>query len=986
MGLVDVWSGVQMLSKFLRQAAFWASLLLSLCILDGTFISILGTDFRGSGDVETATSGPARTHSLSVTVSLSPSKALASPDLKITLKIYREQISPEATSFPMKPRYEFALERALEATKQTEYVLPEGTYWVLVRADGFARVAERVKLEEARSLELELSPAGRLSVRVLAEQEGALLPLARATVLVGEDDALPLGAQTDEKGEALFEECGTGAQKVRIFAPGFEPYEGRAEAELVVRLRPASTLLVRVLYEGKPHAGAHVVIAGVRLWPSRTVETNADGTVRVSGLKPGSYALYAESGFLISPVSRDVQVLSEAGEREVVLNLLPGVFKQVRIQDEETDKPIAQARVTYSTSALGEFSRRGISDATGHITMGPLETRYGVLSVRAIDYVSRVLPFSEEEVNAVGPLIVALGRSARVVGRVVDERGFPVAGATVEVVGTDRYGMPVSVTSQSEVIPDAHFDWSLSADNVLIPAGELGVMLGPVPPIPMSDLPTPDHQRLFTDKKGQFVVTQVPPGDILVVARHPDYLDGKSAEFSLGPGGERNVEVVLKTGLPLRGRVLDHQGFPVAFARVRVLARGFDRRVSAESDGTFSLGAAPLDVSLTVSRAEQPLRVLLSKDVKKSEREQEVTVELQKPRESVQIVVVDDKGEEIPLAQVKVVSLDKDIPFKETGFTSDRGLMQLPEAHGLRARLSVSAPEFVTREMEQSLKAENKVILTRALSLVGRVMGVRGRLPAGGAWVKFETNRLTRTTAADEYGEFRLTGIPPGAGVLSATHDEFGTGQRAITVKSRDSEEPVSVGDLILAPALTVIGRVETPSGAGVSGVLIAHDRLSPFLPSSGASGVLGRSGADGTFEVQVPRQEGLYLYGALPGKAFGFSDQVPVSDRDAVEGVRLIIDHEDQAPADQLGTVLFGLREERGQLFIYAVARGSQAFLSGFREDDVLWAIDGHRPSDLKDARDLLSGVVGSDVKLKIKRAGRVEEVLTAREPFLRN
>ena len=91
--------------------------------------------------------------------------------------------------------------------------------------------------------------------------------------------------------------------------------------------------------------------------------------------------------------------------------------------------------------------------------------------------------------------VISLERSGTVEGRVVDEEGFPIAGATIEVAGTDIFKMPVSVNYRSDEIADAHFDWSADVANILIPAGELGVMLGPVPPIPLADVAPAEGRR-----------------------------------------------------------------------------------------------------------------------------------------------------------------------------------------------------------------------------------------------------------------------------------------------------------------------------------------------------------------------------------------------------------------------------------------------------------------------------------------------------------
>jgi protocatechuate 3,4-dioxygenase beta subunit len=568
---------------------------------------------------------------------------------------------------------------------------------------------------------------------------------------------------------------------------------------------------------------------------------------------------------------------------------------------------------------------------------------------------------------------------------VVDAEGFPVAGATVEIAGTDVFNMPVSITHLSEEISDAHFDWARESENVLIPAGELGVMLGPVPPIPLGDVVPMEGRRLTTDERGYFVVDNVPPGQAVVLARHPDHMDGKSDVLALAPDARVKTTVVLGKGEPLRGRVLDHRGFPVQNARIQISAPGFDRRVTAESDGTFSLAAAPKDVTLRISRIEQPLRVVFAREVDKKERAEEIQIELPKPREEAVISVIDSDKEPIELAQVSVVSLDRQVPFKKTLFTDDEGRATFEETAGLRVRLTVSAPSYVEKSVEATLRASSSVTLTQSLVATGRVLGVRGRLPASGAAVVFRSGSVRRTAIADELGEYRLVGIPPGTGELSASHPEHGKGEKKVDVRKGTDDRPAQLPDLIVAPTLEVTGRVVDERGDPLAGAVIATSRLSPYLPAGGAGAILGTSDERGEFKVDVRREPGTYLYAALLGRAFGFSDGLPDTDLDRIGDVDIVIDREDRIPPHEHGTVLIAIEDRPQGILVYAVAESSEAKKAGLRADDFIVEVEGTGVEDAERARELLSGLPGTDARLIVRRAGRSIELLVARETFMR-
>src|SRR5262249_22312793 len=154
-------------------------------------------------------------------------------------------------------------------------------------------------------------------------------------------------------------------------------------------------------------------------------------------------------------------------------------------------------------------------------------------------------------------------------GDVVDARGFPIGGATIDVVGTDAFGLPVSDSPLAAAFRNTHFDWAIAGPAPLVPAGELGVMPGPVPPIPapgtrietgadlwtLAQAPAPTVEAWVTNPNGVFTARPVTPGRVRAVVRHPDYVEGSSPTVLLAPGGEAHVKIVLLAGGTLAGRV-----------------------------------------------------------------------------------------------------------------------------------------------------------------------------------------------------------------------------------------------------------------------------------------------------------------------------------------------------------------------------------------------------------------------------------------------
>src|SRR5205085_10605829 len=104
------------------------------------------------------------------------------------------------------------------------------------------------------------------------------------------------------------------------------------------------------------------------------------------------------------------------------------------------------------------------------------------LSARADEYV----PKSAVRVEDPPPpeVKLALVRGGVLIGKIKDTRGYAVDGATIRVVGTDSDGMPIDEDPQRTSFRQAPFTQTLAGPSPLIPAGQLGVMPGPVPPIP----------------------------------------------------------------------------------------------------------------------------------------------------------------------------------------------------------------------------------------------------------------------------------------------------------------------------------------------------------------------------------------------------------------------------------------------------------------------------------------------------------------------
>src|SRR5207249_4186237 len=98
------------------------------------------------------------------------------------------------------------------------------------------------------------------------------------------------------------------------------------------------------------------------------------------------------------------------------------------------------------------------------------------------------------------------------------------------------------------------------------------------------------------------------PGRVQIIARHPAFVETFSSPVALDPGAEATLEIVLRRGGSLEGRVIEVDRRSVPGARVELTAAdgSVERITYTADDGTFAFAAAPADAIIAVARAEEP--------------------------------------------------------------------------------------------------------------------------------------------------------------------------------------------------------------------------------------------------------------------------------------------------------------------------------------------------------------------------------------------
>ena len=878
--------------------------------------------------------------------------------------------------------------------------LPRGETWVLAEAASRQRASTKVVLSATQTIaRLTLRPAGKLAVRV-TDEDGKAVPSASIEIRAG--DPLPYAATVDARGEATIARLGASPWSVRVVAPGYEPFTRAGvtagASPIHVVLRQLGQLDVRVeLEDGTPAKDATVLVAGSGLWPARRATTDGDGRVRVGGLPTGAYDVTSSKGELVSATQIGVPI--ERGKTKgVKLVLVQGRRVVVKVvADGEEMAPIKSARVVLAEDGVSSFPREGVTADDGLVSLGPIaRDRPATVLVRADGFVSRgaLVPATDGE-----PLVVALVRGGAIVGDVVDDRGDPIAGASIEIVGIDFAGMPVDATPDLARFERAGFAFALGGPPLLIPMGELGVMPGPLPRIPalgetgISAAPRASdgaaESAWVSDRSGRFRAAPVPPGRLRALVRHPGYVETLSEAVTLGPGGEATVRVVLHGGATLAGRVLDPSGAPVAGARVELAAvhGTFVRTGSTADDGTFGFAAVPKEISLSVSRPESPetvarrLTLTLDEGVRR-----ELDITLPAAREPLLVRVLDDRSYPLAAVEVRALSLSPDAPLRATRFTSADGTVEIADAAGIPLRLEVSLGGHATdvRSLDVAPR-ELTVTMRRGVSVAGDVRTRGGRDPLAGVDVTLYAQSGTRHGKTDDEGRYVLRDLAPGKARVVLVKKGFSRLEAVVTIADGDGDRPVELERLELAEAGVVEGEVVDRDGNAVIGARVASGAAPAYLPVGPLPPGVAVTDARGRFTLAdvADGETTLEAYSAERGRG---REKVRVRAGSTTSDVRIKLD-EDVAGAEPAssGGVAITLGESGARaartIVVLHVAAGSEAERAGLQPGDHLAKIDDHAPISLEDARRKLSGPVGEDLVLRVVRAGEAMTLRVARE-----
>ena len=459
---------------------------------------------------------------------------------------------------------------------------------------------------------------------------GAPVPLARVLVLsdTGFQGALVPARAADAGGRFRFDGLAAGQYRLLIEAPGL----GTAEAAHVVAPDAAVRVVLpgesrfiqgRVTHEGRTALGARVILAGEALSEPRRTESDGRGGFVFGGLGPGTYALRADSGGLVSDVTTDV-VLDRLERRtaDVALELAPGRFLHGRVVDDAA-APVSDAEVCLDTVPSWGMIERLMADGLGGWSSPALPAGRYRLEARRAGYVSRRAATVElprpggpgaPRARAAGSapahpgggawisvvtreVPLELVRTAEVTGRVVDERSLPVSGARVrrQIIEIEELGVisaPLPLAAEAAALPSGSGSAPGPgvAPTVVAGTGGLAAVRGAV----RQDPPPGSTDGVVTGDDGTFRLAGLPPGRLRVEIAQVEAVPMRTAPLELSPGQRRALgDIALHRAIRLTGQVLVADGVPAPGARVSATP------VSPPAPAAGGAGARELGVGAT---------------------------------------------------------------------------------------------------------------------------------------------------------------------------------------------------------------------------------------------------------------------------------------------------------------------------------------------------------------------------------------------------
>jgi Carboxypeptidase regulatory-like domain len=733
---------------------------------------------------------------------------------------------------------------------------------------------------ELRGLVVDGAGAPAPGVEVVAELTEPAAPLPAAA-------RVELSAITDAQGHFSLRGAAAGRYVLRVDGPGIFaaslPDVDIPGDELTVVVARKVSIVGRVSERGQPVAAAHVEIGGDAIGGTVPLRSSPTGGFVLPELPEGNYTVIAYRNDLASPSVRVARLgAGPFAAVELELDTAAVVAGQVFEADGAAAGAGVLAALELQPVAEDEPPRYAQTARDGRFRLEGVHRGRWVVSVVAPGYAR---PESVVIDAGAGEVRIPVVRGGAIAGRVLDFGGAPIAGAALrlrdaderELSGEDERAVLAQLSGRTAPAVDGAADDGAArrGDARFAPRGELGVLLGPLPPIPppgvraprrpLLDLATlppqlaalarppsftvPDEQasRWSSDAQGRYVVRGVPPGRYTVLAQAPGFADGVRVGAVISAGATlRDFDVALSVGTFIVGTLRDQRRSPVVGARL-LARRDGPRRAGGDGaapasasatataapaasietrsngDGTFKLGPLLGAVVLEVradghASAQRRVDVGAVSGSLAAQRREDFTLESYDAE--LQGFVDDAAGAPVTGAQVTVLAGPAAGRVATTGSDGAFALTQLPAG---AQQLAVDHPQFPRLQGAFAGPSRVRIRLPFGGGMEGRVSDDAGAPVAGVRVLATGPGAATAATQSGRDGSWRLVALAPGSWRLRAQRPGSLPATRAAEVQAAQGRDQVTVRDVVLALQRggLVAGTVRDRRGARLAGALI---------------------------------------------------------------------------------------------------------------------------------------------------------------------
>ena len=753
---------------------------------------------------------------------------------------------------------------------------------------GLAVVGAEVSAElEKGAADPELAPVPAGSATGSASGSGSGNAPGTGSGSAAPAPAIRVSLPTGMDGRFVVEGLEPGRYRVRVTGSGLLPAEVRyvavpSDVTRIVVSRQVGIAGTVLDAAGKPAAGVHVAVRGDAIGGQLDGTSDVAGAFAFPELPEGRYQVFAWQGATAARAVRASR-LGAGPFPPVELRLEPAAIVVGRVIDREEGTGMPAA-IELRPSGDDQAPRYARSEADGSFRIEGVPNGAWIADAFSPGYLSS----GGIEIEAgKGVPEIALRRGATIEGKIVDADGKPIAGAAVRALSTGANPTETSATVDQDML--RRFSGRMAApiapalgagggaDPSFIPRGELGVMVGPIPPLPppgiqiavpasvvassgvMAAEPAPlaiDPARASiwtTGPDGVYRIRGLAKGKISVLAAAPGYAEGRSREVAVEPGQTiTKVDIVLSPGTILVGKVTDQHGVPVLGAMVSAKPDvGAQLDAFTDEAGAYKLGPLTGKVALRATayghgEANKALELAAVKGAAPAEqREDHVLV----VADAVLAGTLDDtSGAPVAAATIEVIGGSADGRAGVVGSDGTFSIDQLP-AGALKIR--IRHPDYPTKEIEVTATDGRQRVRLR-LPLGGSVEGAAIE-EASGAPVPSATitaagpGGASAEATTDRSGRFVLGPLEAGAWRLSLKLAGFLPASRSVDVTAGRTPGQVTVRDirLELARGATVGGIVRDLRGQRVSGATVR------VVPLKGGTAAEGTTDSLGEFTIK---------------------------------------------------------------------------------------------------------------------------------------